>query len=39
MFVVERASPPRTAPPWMPPAIMATYHVAQLLLVLSLVVG
>jgi uncharacterized membrane protein YhhN len=39
MFVVEGASPPGRPPAWMPPAIMATYHVAQLLLTLSLVVA
>jgi uncharacterized membrane protein YhhN len=39
MFVVERARTGAAAPPWMPPAIMATYHVGQLLLVLSLVVA
>ncbi len=39
MFVIERARGTVATPRWMPPAIMATYHVGQLLLTLSLVVG
>jgi len=39
MFVVERSRGADATPAWMPPAIMATYHLGQLLLVLSLVVG
>ena len=39
MFVIERARGAGATPTWMPPAIMATYHVGQLLLTLSLVVG
>ena len=39
MFVIERARGAGATPGWMPPAIMATYHVGQLLLTLSLVVG